>query len=214
MKLSKFIVGLAFMLFPILALGQTKYNIPENIPANNGDLEWITYKTKQGEVKLDKKGVFIKSSLGRKFGLAQPGCMTYASVPLNMNGDFYISITFKPDKVNEDHPIGFVIDATGYGTSFKTILFDGQFCWYEFGLLPLNKEKYKYVKAKNDFWTVSLVRENEGDYVVYLNGIEANRIPASYKFDNPCVGLFVNNKNSALITQVAYEQYSVPADNE
>lgn len=205
MKKFYFTIICIFMAFSLFA--QIDYAIPQSEPANNGELEWLVYNTKKGEVKIGKKGVLIKSKLGKRFGISQPGVTTFANIPINMNGDFYLSMTFKPKKVDEEHPIGVVIDATGVDRAQSAIVFDGQFCWIECQGIVKKKTLYKFVKSKKDLWTVSLERKNGGEINVSLNGLEILTLPDDIDFKNPAVGAFVINKNEILIEKVAYIQY-------
>lgn len=206
---SIIVACLISIIMPITAYSQNEYQIPEEMPINNGELEWWTYNDKFGEIKLDKKELKIKSKKGKRWGIDQPGAMTYAKVPINMEGDFYISITFKkPSKIEEDYTFGFIFDVTSENI-FNTILFNNQFSYF-LG----ERVKYKYIKKDKDLWTVAIERRNGGDYIVTLNGLEIRTIPSTFKFNSPSVGLFVKNKCEVKATHVAYTQWAAAPENE
>lgn len=196
--------------YPATTIAQENYQIPEEMPINNGELDWWTYNDKFGEIKLEKKELIIKSKKGKKWGLEQPGAMTYAKVPINMDGDFYISITFKkPSKIDEDYNFGFIFDVTNENF-FQTILFNKDFSYY-----ANERAKYKYIKKGKDLWTVAIERRNGGDYIVTLNGLEIRTIPSTFKFSSPSVGIYVKNKCEVKATHVAYIQWAAaPESNE
>lgn len=195
------------ILSPMEASAQSDYKIPESMPANNGELDWLIYKDHNGEAKIGKKEVTLKSLKKSKYGLAYP-CMTYAKVPINMQGDFYMSATLKPSKVDIDHPFGFVFNNVT-STTASVILFDGQFCTH-----PGNERvRYKTPKSKKGTYKVAIERKNGGDYVIYLNDLEVCTMPKHLVFNSPCVGAYEVNKGEVKILEVSYEQYSMPADN-
>lgn len=86
------------LLVPISGFAQSEYQIPEETRANNGELEWFVYKDKIGEIKINKKEVEVIST--KKNGMV---AFTFAKAPIDFNGDFYLSATLKPDKVDDKH---------------------------------------------------------------------------------------------------------------
>ena len=205
-KIVLLLVCLMGMFSSLASYAGDNYQIPESVAANNGELDWLIYKDHNGEAKADKKAIVLKSLKKSRFGISYP-CVTYAKVPINMQGDFYMSITFKPSKVDLDHPVGLVFNNISTNMH-HVILFDGQFCTY-----PINERVlYKYVKAKDNTWTVSIERRNGGDYIVSLNGLEVCTLPKSMKFNSPCLGVYAVNKNEVKILNVSYEQWMAPQE--
>ena len=206
-KITFLLVCLISILTPLAIYAQGDYQIPESVPANNGELDWLIYKDHNGEAKIGKNEVTLKSLKKSRWGLSYP-CVTYAKVPINMNGDFYMSVTLKPSKVDIDHPIGFVFN-NATSSQHHIISFDGQFCAY-----PVNERvTYKKVKSKNDTWKISVERKNGGDYIISLNGLEVGTMPKNLKFNSPCVGVYAVNKGEVKILEVSYEQWAAPTEN-
>ncbi|WP_304652606.1 hypothetical protein [uncultured Ligilactobacillus sp.] len=77
-----------------------------------------------------------------------------------------------------------------------------------------NRVRYKYQKAKDGMWTISFERKNGGDFVFSLNGLEVMTYPGNTPFSFASVGACVTNKGEVKITEVAYEQWTYPADSE
>ena len=207
-KITFLLACLMCMLMPLTIAAQSDYQIPQSVPANNGELDWLIYKDHNGEAKIGKKEVTLKSLKKTRFGLSYP-CTTYAKIPINMQGDFYISATFKPSKIDIDHPFGFVFNNVGT-TQVHVIMFDGQFCTY-----PVNERvRYKNIKSKNGTYKVSIERRNGGDFIVSLNGLEVCTMPAylAQMFNSPCVGAYEVNKGEIKILEVSYEQWAAPAE--
>lgn len=42
---------------------QQEYQIPESTPANNGELDWLVFKDRNGEAKINKKDIVLKSNV-------------------------------------------------------------------------------------------------------------------------------------------------------
>lgn len=223
MKRISFIVSLVAFIFSQSVMAQD-YQIPADMPINNGELEWPTFKDGIAEVKADKKKVVLKSkrkssSWGVK--LVQPA-MTYAKVPLNMYGDFYLSATVKPSKVNNKSMFGMVVNAFNEA-DYNVIAFDDQFCYF-LRVMIVNgvyliqgdgdRVRYKYNKKKGNMWTIALERRKGGDYSVMLNGLEVRTLPKNLEFKFPAVGLFVTDKETLEGVGVAYEQWAAPVVNE
>lgn len=206
-KIAFILVCLISMLSPLAIQARDDYQIPESVPANNGELDWLIYKDHNGEAKIGKKEVTLKSLKKSRWGLNYP-CVTYAKVPINMNGDFYMSVTLKPSKVDIDHPIGFVFN-NATSNQHHIIFFDGQFCSY-----PINERvTYKKVKSKNDTWKISIEKKNGSDYIISLNGLEVGTMPKNLVFNSPCVGVYSVNKGEVKILEVSYEQWAAPSEN-
>ncbi len=212
-------------LSPLAVVAQTDYQIPENTPANNGELDWLVYKDRNGEAKTEKKEIFLKSNVKALYvgAIAQISpAMTYAKVPLNMNGDFFLSATIKPAKVDDQHLVGLVFNVANEG-DYNAIVFDGQFCSLVRvqqinGVYLISgmeqRVRYKYQKSKKGTWTISLERKNGADYVFSLNGLEVMTYPKSTEFSFPTVGGCVTNKGELKITEVSYCQWAAPVDVE
>jgi len=220
-KILFLIVSIVCTLSPLSAAAQTEYEIPESVPANNGELDWFVYKERGGEAKIKKADIVLKSNTkavyaGALFSI--PVTLTYAKLPINFKGDFYMSATMKPAKVDDKHLFGLAFNVAGEG-DYNAVLFDNQFCYYVrvvngmvFGLK--DRVIYKYQKTKKDQWTIALERKNYGDYVLTLNGLEIRTFPASTQFNFPAVGACVTNKGEVKVIEVAYTQWAAPADAE
>lgn len=220
-KILFLIVSIVCTLSPLSAAAQTEYEIPESVPANNGELDWFVYKERGGEAKIKKADIVLKSNTkavyaGALFSI--PVTLTYAKLPINFQGDFYMSATMKPAKVDDKHLFGLAFNVAGEG-DYNAVLFDNQFCYYVrvvngmvFGLK--DRVIYKYQKTKKDQWTIALERKNYGDYVLTLNGLEIRTFPASTQFNFPAVGACVTNKGEVKVIEVAYTQWAAPADAE
>lgn len=215
------IVCLICALSPLSIAAQQEYQIPQNMPANNGELDWFVYKERSGEAKIEKKDILLKSNLKAIYAGALasiPATLTYAKLPINFNGDFYMSATMKPSKVDDKHLFGLAFNVAGEG-DYNAILFDHQFCYYVRvvnGIIVGLKDRviYKYPKAKKGLWTIALERKNHGDYIITLNGLEIRTFPASTQFIFPAVGACVTNKGEVKITEVAYTQWAPPVEVE
>ena len=205
-------------------MAQSEYQPPKEEPINNGELEWYTFKDNLGEAKFSKNGIVLKSkmktyTMGVKFNRPT---MMYTKVPLNMNGDFYLSITMKPSKIDNETMIGIPINVANEA-DYNVIAFDSQFCYFLRvqnlnGIYMIQGEgdrvRYKYVKKDKGLWTISIERHNGGNYVVSLNGVEARTIPGDLNFMLPSVGLFATNKVEIEATHIAMEQISAPKEEE
>lgn len=197
------------------------YQIPRSEPANNGELDWFVYKDRGAEAKIEKSGVVLKSNTKAVYvgSMASvPVALTYAKLPINFNGDFYMSATMKPSKVDDKHLFGLAFNVAGEA-DYNAVLFDNQFCYYVRvvnGIILGLKDRviYKYQKAKKGEWTIALERKNYGDYVLTLNGLEVRTLPASSQFMFPAIGACVTNKAEVKVTDVAYAQWAAPADAE
>ena len=207
-RIAFLLLCLIGMLSPLAINAQGDYQIPESVPANNGELDWLIYKDHNGEAKINKNEVTLKSLKKTRWGMSYP-CVTYAKVPINMQGDFYMSVTLKPSKVDIDHPVGFVFNNVT-SNQHNLICFDGQFCTYPFN----ERATYKKIKSKDGTWKISLERRNGGDYIVSLNGLEVCTMSGKMKFNSPCVGAYAVNKGEVKILEVSYEQWVAPAENE
>lgn len=234
------------LIFPLICLiigfislesfAQGDYAIPESTPANNGELDWLTYKDNIGVAKIDKKSIILKSEIKTLSGIAtnivQPA-MTYATVPLNYNGDFYLSVSLKPSEVDNKHLFGLTFGVVNE-SNYCALLFDDQFCYLVRVYNIMNstfiqgmekRVKYKYQKAKDGLWTISFERKNGNDLVFSLNGLEvlsySNPDVFSFAITDlerlkdapvfaPCVGACVTNKGEVKISKVAYEQWMNP----
>lgn len=225
MKTKLKLFTLIFCLLSSLSvLAQYDFQVPEEMPINNGELEWLTFKDDVGEAKLSKKELILKSKKKSTFygvKLVKP-TMTYAKVPLNMNGDFYLSITLKPNKIDNETMFGIPFNVANEG-DYNVIAFDKQFCYflrvqYMNGVCMISGDKdrirYKYTKKDKGMWTISIERHNGGDYIVSLNGMEVRTIPRNFVFPLPAIGLFATNKAEIKATHVAYEQLAAPSENQ
>lgn len=223
-KLSAAIVCLICILSPQLTTAQTDYKIPESVPANNGELDWLVYKDRNGEAKINKKDVILKSNAKSMYvgnvSIIQPA-MTCAKIPVNYSGDFYVSATMKPSKVDSKHLFGMEF-GNASETDYNAILFDDQFCYVVrvYHIMNTtqiqgldNRVRYKHQKSKDGTWTISFERKNGGDFVFSLNGLEVMTYPGTTPFSFASVGACVTNKSEVKITKVAYEQWATPSDN-
>lgn len=212
---------LIYTLSPLSVNAQSEYQIPESIPANDGELDWFIYKDRAGSAKIDKKDIVLKSDTKAVyFGsiASVPAVLTFAKLPISFEGDFYISATMKPGKLDDTHLFGLAFNVAGEA-DYNAILFDNQFCYYVRVLNGLimglsDRVIYKYKKTQKDQWTIALERKNFGDYVISLNGLEIRTFPASSQFSFPAIGACVTNKGEVRILEVAYEQWAAPADPE
>lgn len=225
MKLKIFnFLSVLSLVFPLLALAQGEYQIPETMPPNNGELDWLIYKDRNGSASLDKKDVVLKSNIKSIFAgttsIISPS-MTFAKIPLNLDGDFYLSATMKPSKINDKTLFGLVFNAANE-SDYNAILFDDQFCYFVrvYTLMNLvqiqglqDRVRYKYQKAPKDMWKISIERHNGGDYIVSLNGLEVRTIQGSLQLPLPCIGACVTNKEQIKITEVSFEQFTIPEIN-
>lgn len=224
-QLTILLVCLLGMLSPMEIKAQSDYQIPESMPANNGELDWLVYKDRNGEVKLDKQDLILKSNnksvFAKMVSIIEPS-MTFAKVSLNLDGDFYLSATMKPSKVDDKTLFGLVFNAANE-SDYNAILFDNQFCYfvrvYKFMNLTQiqgleDRVRYKYQKAPKDMWRIAIERKNGGDYIVTLNGLEVRTISGSLQLPLPCIGVCVTNKGTVKVTEVSYEQYSMATYNE
>lgn len=225
-KIASLLVCLISMLSPLAINAQGDYQIPENVPANNGELDWVVYNDRNGSAKLEKKDVILKSGTKSIYtsnvSIIKPS-MTYAKVPMNLDGDFYLSATMKPSKIDENTLFGLVFNAANE-SDYNAILFDKQFCYFVrvYDLMNLtqiqglqDRVRYKYQKVPKDMWKIAIERKNGGDYVVTLNGLEVRTISGTLHLPLPCIGACVTNKGEVKITEVSYEQWAAPAeDNE
>lgn len=213
------------LLSPIETKAQNDWQIPESVPANNGELDWLLYKDRNGEAKLDKKDLILKSNnksvFAKTVSIIEPS-MTFAKIPLNLDGDFYLSATMKPSKVDDKTLFGLVFNAANEA-DYNAILFDNQFCYFVrvYKLMNLtqiqglqDRVRYKYQKAPKDMWKIAIERKNGGDYIVTLNGLEVRTISGTLQLPLPCIGACVTNKSEIKVTEVSYGQYSMPADTE
>lgn len=224
-KMKKLVLFIVCTLCTLSMVAQTDYQIPESSPANNGELDWLVYKDRTGEAKTEKKDIFLKSNLKSLYvaSVSQISpAMTFAKVPLNLNGDFYLSVNLKPTKVDDKHLIGMVFNVANEG-DYNAIVFDGQFCSLVRvqlinGIYLISgmeqRVRYKYQKSKKGTWTISLERKNGADYVCSLNGLEVMTLPKSTLFSFPSVGACVTNKSELKITEVSYCQWASPTDVE
>lgn len=224
-KIISLIVCLICALSPLSMTAQTEYQIPESVPANNGELDWLVFKDRNGEAKIDKKDVILKSNTKSTYAgtvsIIQP-TMTCAKIPVNYSGDFYVSATMKPSKVDSTHLFGLEF-GNASEADYNAILFDDQFCYVVRVYKTMNitqiqgldnRVRYKYQKAKDGMWTISFERKNGGDFVFSLNGLEVMTYPGTTPFSYASVGACVTNKGEVKITKVAYEQWASPADSE
>lgn len=221
---SIIVACLISIIMPITVYSQNEYQIPEEMPINNGELDWLTFKDQNGEIKLGKKELTLcskKKSYFYSTYFPKP-TMTYSKVPLNCNGDFYLSIKLKPNKIDEKTLFGLVINAASEA-DYNAIAFDNQFCYFvrvmcmNGAYLIQGKEdrvRYKYVKQDKDMWNIAVERRNGGDYIVTLNGIEVRTIPRTLEFMFPSIGVFADNKCEVKATHVAYAQWAAAPEKE
>lgn len=219
------IVCIICTLSPLSIAAQTEYQIPESVPANNGELDWLVFKDRNGEAKIDKKDIILKSNAKSLYfaSVAQiVPSMTFAKIPVNFNGDFYVSATMKPSKVDDKHLFGFVFNVANEG-DYNAIMFDDQFCSFVRvqmvnGIYLISgmeqRVRYKYQKSKKDTWTISMERKNGGDYVFSLNGLEVLTVPRTTVLSFPALGACVTNKGEVKLSEVSYTQWAAPADAE
>lgn len=203
-KIAFLFVCLISILLPLAIHAQDDYQIPESVPANNGELDWLVYEDRNAKITLGKKDVKLKSKNG-----GYTSCITYANIPLNGNGDFYLSATIKPSKVDADHPFGLVFNASSE-YNYNAVLFDNQFCYIK-GFI--DRVRYKYPKNNKGVWKIAIERKNGGDCVVTLNGLEIRTIPKSVELNSLCVGAWTTHKGEVKILEVSYEQWAAPAEN-
>lgn len=211
--LASLLVCLTYFLSPLLGAAQTEYQIPEKTSANNGELEWYVYKDKVGEIKVSKKEVEVIST--KKNGMV---AFTFAKVPIEFNGDFYLSATLKPDKVDDKHLFGLAFNVPNEN-DYNAVLFDNQFCYYVRvvnGYIQGLRDRtlYKKGKSKGNKWDISISRKNLGEYSLSLNGIEIRTFPATTPFSFPAIGACAINKNKVKISEVSYTQWAAPVDIE
>ena len=182
-KFILLIVWLFCALSPLSMVAQTEYQIPESLPANNGELDWLIYKDNNGEVKIDKKEIVLKSNTKALYvntvAQIQPS-MTYSDAPISFDGNFYMSATMKPSVVDEKHLFGLVFGVANE-SNYCAIVFDNQFCYLirVYSMMGLtyiqgldNRIRYKYPKNKGNEWTISIERKNQGDWIFSVNGLE------------------------------------------
>lgn len=224
-KITVFFVCLISMLSPLVMYAQDDCRIPQSGPANNGELDWLVYKDRNGSAKLEKKDVILKSNTKSIYtgnvSIIQPS-MTYAKIPLNLDGDFYLSATIKPSKIDETTLFGLVFNSANE-SDYNAVLFDKQFCYFVrvYDIMNItqiqglqDRVRYKYQKAPKDMWKIAVERRNGGDYVITLNGLEVRSLPGSLQLPLPCVGACVTNKGEVKIAEVSYEQFSQPQNIE
>ncbi len=221
-KITILLVCLISILSPLSIQAQGDYQIPESEPANNGELDWLVYKDRNGSAKLEKKDVVLKSETKSIYtgnvSIIKPS-MTFAKVPLSLDGDFYLSATMKPSKIDENTLFGLVFNSANE-SDYNAILFDKQFCYFVrvYDVMNLtqiqglqDRVRYKYQKAPKDMWKIAVERRNGGDYVITLNDLEVRTISGSLQLPLPCVGACVTNKGEVKITEVSYKQFAMPA---
>lgn len=223
--LTILLVCLFGILTPLETRAQSDYQIPESMPANNGELDWLVYKDRNGEAKIDKKSLILKSNnksvFAKTVSIIEPS-MTFAKLPINLDGDFYLSATMKPSRVDDKTLFGLVFNAANE-SDYNAILFDNQFCYFVrvYNLMNItqiqglqDRVRYKYQKAPKDMWKIAVERRNGGDYIITLNGLEVRTISGSLQLPLPCVGACVTNKGEVKVTDVSYEQYQRPTTSE
>lgn len=198
-----------FFLSWLSCFAQDSYQIPEQTPANNGDLEWYVYKDKIGKVKVNKKEIELQSDT--KNGMV---AFTFAKAPINFSGDFYLSATLKPDKVDDKHLFGFAFNVPNEN-DYNAVLFDNQFCYYVRvvnGVIMGLRDRtlYKKNKKKGNLWEIAIERKNLGEFVLTLNGLEIRTFPPNTQFSFPALGACVINKNKVKIEKVSYCQWALP----
>ena len=222
MKKLMLFVCLICILSPIATPAQNDYQIPTGISINDSDLDWLTFNDRNGEAKLGKKELVLKSKQKALYFssiVSIPTTMTFAKVPLNTDGDFYLSATMKPSKIDDKHLFGLVFNAADEA-DYNAILFDKQFCYFVRVVNGIiiqgmqDRVRYKYVKMPKDMWKISVERRNGGDYVVSLNGLEIRTLAGNLQLSFPCVGLCVTNKGEVTATEVSFEQWAAPQDQE
>lgn len=212
MKHIAFLIGcFIFLLAPLSISAQSEYKLPESTYANNGELEWYVYKDKVGEIKVNKKEVEIIST--KNNGMV---AFTFAKVPIDFNGDFYLSATMKPDKVDDKHLFGFAFNVPNEN-DYNAVMFDNQFCYYVRvvnGRIKGLRDRtlYKKGKSKDNKWQIAIERKNMGEFAVILNGLEIRTFPSTTPFSFPAIGACVINKNKVKITEVSYTQWAAPAE--
>lgn len=220
-KITILLVCFINILSPLAIQAQGDYQIPDSEPANNGELDWLVYKDRNGSAKLEKGDVVLKSETKSIYAgnvsIIKPS-MTYAKIPLNLDGDFYLSATMKPSKIDENTLFGLVFNSANE-SDYNAILFDKQFCYFVrvYDLMNLtqiqglqDRIRYKYQKAPKDMWKIAIERKNGGDYIVTLNGLEIRPISGSLQLPLPCVGACVTNKGEVKVTEVSYKQFAMP----
>lgn len=212
-NIASIIICLAYLFAPLTGSAQTEYQIPEETSANNGELEWFVYKDKVGEIKVDKKNVEVIST--KKNGMV---AFTFAKVPINFSGDFYLSATLKPDKVDDKHLFGLAFNVPNEN-DYNAVLFDNQFCYYVRiinGFIQGLRDRtlYKKGKSKGNKWEIAIERKNLGEFSLTLNGLEIRTFPATTSFSFPAIGACVINKNKVKITEVSYCQWASPTESE
>lgn len=57
--------------YPATTIAQENYQIPEEMPINNGELDWLTFKDQNGEIKLGKKELTLCSKKKSYFSYAK-----------------------------------------------------------------------------------------------------------------------------------------------
>lgn len=205
------IIFFTFLSIPFSSSAQSEYTIPGNTYANNGELEWYVYKDKVGEIKVSKKDVEINST--KNNGMV---AFTFAKAPIDFNGDFYLSATLKPDKVDDKHLFGFAFNVPNEN-DYNAIMFDNQFCYYVRvvnGRIKGLRDRtlYKKGKSKDKKWRIAIERKNLGEFSVTLNGLEIRTFPSTTPFSFPAIGACAINKNKVKITEVSYTQWAAPAE--
>lgn len=201
------------LLFPLWGSAQSEYQIPKGTRANNGELEWFVYKDKIGEIKINKKEVEVIST--KKNGMV---AFTFAKAPIDFNGDFYLSATLKPDKVDDKHLFGFAFNVPNEN-DYNAVMFDNQFCYYVRvvnGFIQGLRDRtlYKKGKSKGNTWKIAIERKNMGEFSLTLNGLEVRTFPATTPFTFPAIGACVINKNKVKIMEVSYTQWAIPDESE
>lgn len=205
-------------------MAQNEYQIPADMPVNNGELDWLIFNDKIGEVELSKKELVLCSkNKSYVYSHYLPKvAMTYSKVPLNMKGDFYLSVTLKPSKIDNETMFGLAFNVPNE-TDYNAIAFDDQFCYF-LRVMNVNgvniiqgkesRVRYKYTKKDKDMWQISLERRNGGDYVISLNGVEVHTIPGTTEFLFPAIGVLADNKCEVKVTKVSYVQWAAAPDVE
>lgn len=222
--LLKLLICVSALFTQLTAIAQDDLQRPENMPISSGEIEWLTFKDEIGEAKLSKKELSVKSKKSSYlFGgtkLPKP-TMSYAKVPLNMKGDFYMSMTFEPSKVDSKTMFGVPFNVFNE-SDYNVIAFDEQFCYFLrvqklngiFLISDGDRVRYKYKKKKDKMWTVAIERRDGGDYVFYLNDIEVRTLSSSFEFNFPALGLWVDNKGELKATHYSFKQFSQPTETE
>lgn len=224
-RITTLILCLIGILAPMALSAQNEWRIPESIPANNGELDWLVYKDRRGEAKFDKKNVVLKSNVKAIYlnTITQiTPAMTFAKLPLNTDGDFYLSATMKPSAIDDKHLFGLVFNAAGEA-DYNAVLFDNQFCYFVriYDIMNLtqiqglnDRVRYKYTKAPKGMWKIAIERKNGGDYIVTLNGLEVRTLASTLHFSFPSVGACVTNKGEVKITEISFSQFTTPETAE